>query len=165
MIVSSGSSSSISLKAANSHSHIKMQPTQTNHLSLIFLALLIDHTNALPQTVQARPAVVVNREPSSSNSAMKWVQNNLFYSLLGVGTSYPMQEGLGTDANIPAGTAVLIYFTVRHWRRKKGKKNVKATAAVDCEPSAEEKAANDFKETQNNLFVKMLTFLGSSPKR
>jgi len=60
---------------------------------------------------------------------------------------------------------VLIYFTVRHWRRKKGKKNVKATAAVDCEPSAEEKAANDFKETQNNLFVKMLTFLGSSPKR
>ena len=93
---------------------------------------------------------------------MIWVQNNLFYSLLGVGTSYPMQEGLGTDANIPAGTAVLIYFTVRHWRRKKGKKNVKATAVEDRGPTEEEKEAQRHEETKLNVWKGLLGFLGSS---
>lgn len=81
---------------------------------------------------------------------MEWVQNNLFYSLLGVGTSYSMAAWSGC-ANISAGLAVLIYFIVRHWRRKKGKKDVKVTAVEDRGPSEEEKAAMAHKATQQNF--------------
>ena len=66
------------------------------------------------------------------------------------------------DVNVPAGLAVLIYFIVRHWRRKKGNKNVKATAVEDRGPSEEEKEARKHEETKRNVWQGLLGFLGSS---
>jgi len=56
---------------------------------------------------------------------------------------------------------VLIYFIVRHWRRKKGKKNVKATAVEDRGPTEEEKEARKHEETKRNVWKGSLGFLGS----
>jgi hypothetical protein len=139
--------------------------TQSNHLSLILLAFLTDFTNALPQTIQTRPAVVVDRDPSAVSSSMKWAQDNLFYTVGGIGAFYSMFELFGYIPNVPAVIGVIMFFIVKCWKKKKGNGTTKKTTAVDREPSAEEKAENEFRKTQDNVFVKMMTFLGSSHGR
>jgi len=65
------------------------------------------------------------------------------------------------DADIAAGLAVLTYFIVRHWKRKKGKKNVKATAVEDRGPSEEEKEACKHEETKRDVWRGFFEFMGS----
>lgn len=141
-----------------------MQPqTQPNLLCLILVASLIDFTNALPQTVQSRPAVVVDRDQSSVSSTMKWAQDNLFYTVGGIGTFHIMAESFGYIPNVLAVIAVMIFFIVKCWKKKKGNRTTKRTTAVDREPSAEEKAEWELKETtQRNAWQGFMRFMTST---
>jgi hypothetical protein len=135
--------------------------TQSNHLSLILLAFLTDFTNALPQTVQTRPAVVVDRDPSAVSSSMKWAQDNLFYTVGGIGAFYSMFELFGYIPNVPAVIGVIMFFIVKCWKKKKGNGTTKKTTAVDREPSAEQKAEWKHEETQRNAWQGLMTFMTS----
>ena len=139
------------MKVTHSHTHIKMQPRiQTEHLHLLLFASLIDYANALPQTVQARPAVVVDRDQSYVSSTVKWVQQNLFYTLLGVGTSCSIAQRPGLNADRAACIVVLIFFVMKYWRNHKSKKTAKTTAAQDR--VAEQKAAEEHAAGQNKAW-------------
>lgn len=128
-----------------------MQPRiQTKHLHLLAFASLIDHANALPQAVQARPAVVVDRDQSYVSSTMKWVQQNLFYTLLGVGKYCSMALCSGFDVDISACILVLIFFVMKYWRNHKSKKTAETTAAQDR--VAEQKAAEEHAAGQNKAW-------------
>jgi hypothetical protein len=70
---------------------------QTNHLSLLLFASLVDFTNALPQAVQGRPAAVVDRDQSYVSSTMSWVQKNLFMTLFFSGTFQCMDDYIGCN--------------------------------------------------------------------
>jgi len=119
----------------------------TDLLYLLLFASLIKPANALPQTVQARPAVVVDRDQSSVSSTMKWVQQNLFYTLLGVGKYCSMALCSGFNVDISACILVLVFFVMKYWRNHKSKKTAKTTAAQDR--AAEQKAAEEHAAGQN----------------
>jgi hypothetical protein len=139
-----------------------MQPqTQTNHRSLILLASLIEVTYALPQTVQSRPAVVVDRDQSYVSSTMSWVQKNLFITLVCSGMYHVVCGcfGYNTDVSV-VGLGLLIWFIVWYRRRNKTKGTDNATTAEDRRQAAEEiKEAEDFKgrQTVMDMFINAMS--------
>jgi hypothetical protein len=133
---------------------------QTNHLSLLLFTLLVDFANALPQAVQGRPAVVVDRDQSYVSSTMSWVQKNLFITLVCSGMYHVMGDCLryNTDVSV-IGLGVLIWFIVWYRRRNKTKGIDKTKIAEDRRRTAEDvEAADDLKgrQTAMAIFIKAI---------
>jgi hypothetical protein len=132
--------------------------TRTNFLSFILLASFIDFTNAIPQSVQGRPAVVVDRDQSAVSSTMKFVQQNLFITLFCSGVYHNMVICLWYDTDVSVvGLGLLIWFIVWYRGRNKTKEIVKTKIAEDRRRTAADvEAADNLKGRQRvmDMFIK-----------
>ena len=123
-----------------------MQPRiRTEHLYLLVFASLIDHADALPQAVQARPAVVVDRDQSYVSSTMKWVQKWLFPICLIICMSlYIIQT---VDETNTTGLVIVVVG----WLWMKKRKADKAKRLSDRKASGQ--SAIEMQETAQNRYM------------
>jgi hypothetical protein len=147
-----------------------MQPhTQTYRLSLILLASLIEYTNALPQTVQARPAIVVDRDQSNVSPTMKWIQGNLFYVCLGIGILLFIIETVDEADTTGFVIVVVGWFWMKKRKNDKARKitaNAESSQTSRGQPEIEmEQERRERAESEGFMGIMRMIGIGSRSRK